>query len=62
MPHISLTGSPDLPNAQRVRSHCPELLDGLNAFYERIWLSDRVDASLKELIRVRCATVNGCHY
>jgi hypothetical protein len=62
MAHVSLAGPPDLPNSQRVRAHCPELLDGLNAFYERIWLSDRVDASTKELIRMRCATVNQCSY
>jgi alkylhydroperoxidase family enzyme len=48
--------------SQRVRAHCPELLDGLNSFYERIWRSTRVDAGIKELIRLRCATVNNCGY
>ena len=48
--------------SQRVRAHCPELLDGLNSFYERIWRSTRVDAGIKELIRLRCATVNDCSY
>ena len=38
----------DLPNSRRVRGNCPELLEGLNAFYERIWLSDKVDASVKD--------------
>jgi alkylhydroperoxidase family enzyme len=48
--------------SQRVRAHCPELLDGLNSFYERIWRSTRVDAGIKELIRLRCASVNACRY
>ena len=62
MPHVKLTGSKELPNSQRVRANCNELLEGLNTFYERIWLSDRVDASIKELIRIRCATINECRY
>ena len=62
MPHVKLTGPEDLPNSQRVRGNCPELLEGLNAFYARIWLSERVDASVKELIRISCATINECRY
>ena len=62
MPRVSMVGAADKPNAQRVRGHCPELLDGLNAYYERIWLSDRVPAGIKELIRMRCATLNTCSY
>lgn len=62
MTHVSLAGAEDLPNSQRVRSHCPELLDGLNQYYERIWASGRVDAGIKELVRMRCATVNDCQY
>ena len=62
MAHVSLKGPADLPNTQRVRAHCPELLAGLNTFYERIWLSVRVDAGIKELIRLRCATINECRY
>ena len=62
MPHVPPTGSPGPMTSQRVRAHCPDLLDGLNSFYERIWRSPRVDAGIKELIRLRCATVNDCHY
>lgn len=62
MARVSLTGDPTLPNSQRVRSHCPELLEGLNEFYERIWRSSRVEAGIKELIRMRCATINECEY
>ncbi len=59
---ISMAGNSEMSHSQRVRAHCPELLEGLNAFYERIWASSRVDAALKELIRMRCATVNTCSY
>ncbi|MEM7250683.1 MAG: carboxymuconolactone decarboxylase family protein [Pseudomonadota bacterium] len=62
MARVRLAGDSSLPNSQRVRSHCPELLEGLNAFYDRIWRSSRVDASVKELIRMRCATINQCEY
>ncbi len=62
MSHVPPTGSEDLYTSQRVRAHCPELLDGLNSLYERIWLSTRVDAGIKELIRLRCASVNACRY
>lgn len=62
MSHVPPTGSPDLMTSQRVRAHCPELLDGLNSFYERMWRSTRVDAGIKELIRLRCASVNACRY
>ena len=62
MPHVKLTGDENSSNSQRVRGNCPELLEGLNAFYERIWLSNRVDASVKELIRIHCATINECRY
>ena len=49
---ISMAGNSEMSHSQRVRAHCPELLEGLNAFYERIWASSRVDAALKELIRM----------
>ena len=62
MSHVPPTGSPDLPTSQGIRAHCPELLDGLNSFYERIWRSTRVDAGIEELIRMRCASVNACGY
>ncbi len=62
MPYVPPTGAPSRMTSQRVRAHCPELLDGLNSFYERIWRSTRVDAGIKELIRLRCATVNNCVY
>ena len=62
MPHVSLTGAPDAPNSQRVRGHCPDLLERLNFYYDQIWRSNRVEASIKELIRMRCATVNTCSY
>ena len=62
MTRVSLAGEAGLSNAQRVRAHCPELLDSLNVYYEQLWRSDRVDASIKELVRMRCATVNECRY
>ncbi|MBT6276315.1 MAG: hypothetical protein HOI95_19550 [Chromatiales bacterium] len=62
MTRVSLTGTSDAPNAQRVRSHCPDLLEKLNVFYEGIWVSKRVEPAIKELIRMRCATVNTCSY
>ena len=62
MPHVPPTGPESPMTSQRVRAHCPELLEGLNSFYERIWRSTRVDAGIKELIRLRCANVNDCSY
>ena len=62
MPNVPPTGPKGPMTSQRVRAHCPELLEGLNSFYERIWRSARVDAGIKELIRLRCATVNDCSY
>jgi len=62
MARVSQVGDSSESNSQRIRAHCPELLEGLNAFYDRIWRSSRVDASIKELIRMRCATINACHY
>ena len=62
MPNVPPTGPMSLPHTQRVRAHCPELLEGLNTYYEKIWLSDRVDAGIKELVRMRCATINECRY
>ena len=59
---ISLTGSEEQSKSQRVRSHCPDLLQKMNIFYEQVWASSRVDAGIKELIRIRCATVNTCSY
>ena len=31
---ISMAGNSEMSHSQRVRAHCPELLEGLNAFYE----------------------------
>jgi alkylhydroperoxidase family enzyme len=42
--------------------HCPDLLEHFNRFYEQLWRSARVSATIKELIRLRCATMNECHY
>ncbi|NKC11894.1 MAG: hypothetical protein GKR94_06740 [Gammaproteobacteria bacterium] len=62
MARVSFTGAESLPHSQRVRGHCPDLLEHLNHYYEEIWRSSRVDAAIKELIRMRCATVNTCSY
>jgi hypothetical protein len=45
-----------------VRAHCSDLLEKFNAFYEQLWQSDRVEPTIKELIRMRCAVVNFCTY
>ncbi len=62
MTRVSLAGDPSLPNSTRVRAHCPDILDRLNIFYDQIWRSARVDAGIKELVRMRCATINNCEY
>ena len=62
MPRVPLLGDPALPHSQRVRLHTPDLLEHFNRFYEQLWRSTRVSAVIKELIRLRCATLNTCHY
>jgi alkylhydroperoxidase family enzyme len=62
MARVSLTGTEGAMRSMRVRAHCPELQDSLMAFYERLWESPRIDATLKELIRIRCAFLNICRY
>ena len=62
MPRVSLAGDPAAPNSTRVRAHCPDLVERLTAFYEQLWRSTRVDAGMKELVRMRCATINDCEY
>ena len=62
MPRVSLTGQPGQPNSTRVRAHAPDVLDAFTAYYEHLWRSGRVDAGIKELVRMRCATLNECGY
>jgi alkylhydroperoxidase family enzyme len=62
MTRVSLTGAEGAMRSMRVRAHCPELQDSLMAFYERLWESPRIEATLKELIRIRCAFLNACRY
>tara|TARA_B100000676_G_scaffold304995_1_gene358266 strand:+ start:321 stop:509 length:189 start_codon:yes stop_codon:yes gene_type:complete len=59
---LSEAGVEGQSKSQRIRAHCPDLLEKLNVFYEQIWASGRVDAGIKELIRMRAATVNTCSY
>ena len=62
MPRVSLAGDPSAPNSTRVRAHCPDMLHNFMHFYDELWRSTRVDAGIKELVRMRCASVNRCEY
>ena len=46
----------------QVRAHCPELQEAMETFFDRLWSSSRIDAALKELLRLRCAHLNTCSY
>lgn len=62
MARAKFVGDETLSNSQRIRLNCPDILERFNEFYETLWRSTRVSASIKELIRLRCATMNECHY
>ena len=62
MARVSLAGAEGAMHSWRVRAHCPDLLEPLTAFYERLWQSTRIAPTLKELIRMRCSLLNACRY
>lgn len=46
----------------QVRAHCPEVQGAMEVLFNKLWSSTRIDAGLKELLRLRCAHLNVCSY
>ena len=45
-----------------VYMHCPDLFKGFMFNYGLLWSHSTLDPVLKDLVRLRSANLNGCHY
>ncbi|MFQ5927728.1 MAG: carboxymuconolactone decarboxylase family protein [Terriglobia bacterium] len=50
------------PNLFRTLAHRPELLITFANFYRELWTGGVLDTRTKELVALRVAVLNGCHY
>lgn len=45
-----------------VANHRAPMIADFMAFYARLWKEGVVDPRVKELCRIKVASINGCHY
>ena len=45
-----------------VYGHCPDLFQGFMYRYGLLWSHSRLEPVLKDLVRLKSANLNGCHY
>lgn len=60
MPRVSERGG--LPGFAGVYAHCPDLFEGFMYRYGLLWSHSRLDPVLKDLVRLKSANLNQCHY
>ncbi len=60
MPRVSEAGG--VQGFAGVYLHCPDLFKGFMFNYGLVWSHSKLDPVLKDLVRLKSANLNGCHY